>query len=323
MNWILAGLAVLAVGALGTMSAAPRRKRRPPPRLVSIILHRSRPAGLSEAQVCAACKRALGITVTARRVKVDKQSTRFDVMSDEIPPVTIVDSSCAYTGERSLEDDASRMEHLGVRKAFSRAAAWVSVDALDVPARSTRRQIDMIYAGLLAPIAAELLDKHCVLRHPGTDNLVALPGPLTRRLLREGRLDELFGDADVNAPMLRVAADYEAIAKAMGEAKRRLPELIAAWEELGSKTSALIKCRFPQEGSPDNSKIEYMWLSVQGYVNGSFSAKVENHPLNPDAPRKGATVEVKSGAIVDWAYLDGSGKPVGMFVEPLLAKRAH
>lgn len=314
MLWIIIAAAVI-VPLLAVVAFVVIRKRNAGP--ISVVMLRTTPRRLTEADVRAAFRRVHKRDPQIQKIAADPTTDCWLVVDEELPPVGIIDSRRMYADKEDMERTASRLEHPTTRAALVGHTAWVSVDAMGVNSSIGKKKRAAVY-GLLGPLAAELVDQQCMLLYLPAEDRVAQPGEKAEELLREGKTAELFGDADLHAPLFQVEKQDEAINKAIEEARRRLPEFCMAYERLGDKANAMIKGRFKTDDDGGN---EYVWLSVLGMTDDGFAGTVENNPIAPMIPPKGSRVEIKLDDIVDWAYVDEKGNGDGLFVDRILIGR--
>jgi uncharacterized protein YegJ (DUF2314 family) len=310
--WIVIGaVAVVLAGVL--VVHARRRARRDA--LVSVVLLLRKARVLTEVDVRGAARRAYRCDVTVKAMPPQDESARaFVVTGDNLPAILVISASRAYMSPEEAETSAQRHEHPVARAAIREHSAWLSVDA--VGAGTLRgRELAAAHA-LLARLAAEFYDEECMLLYLPARERIAAPGADVERKLREGRLDELFGDDALHTPIYHMEQHDEEIEKAIGEAQRRLPEFIEACRGRTDDKPALFKARFDAGGGS-----EYLWMSVVSVGDGEIEGRVENTPVAEGIPPKGATARVAFDRVVDWAYLDEEGKGHGMFIERILAKR--
>jgi uncharacterized protein YegJ (DUF2314 family) len=311
--WYIVGAVVFIVVA-AVLFLKSRNRREPD--LVSIVILRTSPAGLSDASIRAAHRRAYGSEPRIERMPRGPGMVGIALIAPDAPPITVLDSAEAYMSEEEAAETASRAEHPELRRAILEHRSWVSLDAMGIDARRASKEAMSKVHAYLGRLAAEFIDGNSTLLFRPFDNRVGRAGEAEARLLSAGRCDEAFGDADLHAPVTQTRADDPAINGAMQEAARRLPEFVANWKAASSRGPTMIKGRFPAgEGGH-----EYIWCSVVEETGSGFKGKIENNPVAPGIPPKGTVVEVPLERIVDWAYLSEKNEPVGLFVDRLLMK---
>lgn len=317
--WIGIGLACV-LGVLGLVVWVVRRQRRKNDGPISIVMFRITPRRLSEADVRSAFRRALKHEPNVQRIPIDEHTYTFLLDCEELPPLVVVDSARTYFEPEDLETIAGSLENPESRRAMLESKAWVSVDAMGVNATLPREARERVYT-LLAPVAANLIDDACTLLYQPAESRAARAdgvGGRSEQLLRENKLDELFGNNDLLVPVYGVEKSDAKVNKAIEEARKRIPEFCSAWEARGTAGQPMVKGRFATD---EEDGAEYMWISVTDMTDAGFVGVVENSPLAEGLPAKGQTVTVKLDDVVDWAYLDENEQPQGMFVDRVLMSR--
>lgn len=315
MLWVIIASAVIvpALAVAAFLIIRGRRSGGP----ISVVMLRSTARRISEADVRSAFRRVHRRDPQIQKIPFDPTTDGWLLIDEDLPAIAIIDSRRMYADKADMENAARKHEHAVPRNALINHTAWVSVDAMGVNASISKEARAKVYS-LLAPIAAELLDDQCMLLYLPAEDRIAEPGTQSEAMLREGRIAELFSDDDLHAPLFQTSKEDEHINRAMDEARARLPEFCAAWERLGAKTKGMVKGRFP---TGDASESEFIWVSVRSMTDAGFEGTIENNPVAPNIPKKGATVTVPLEDVVDWAYLDEQEKPHGLFVDRILMAR--
>lgn len=303
MVWALIGVGVLVV--LAAVFVVLRRRRTKP--LVSIVTLRTATRNLTEADVRHAARRAIRDDVqVVNGGSPDGGLTRtFAIMLGEFPGFYVIDCGRTYVDDPAAE--SQQFEDLRARTAFAEHKAWVGVDLATDPGDKLRPQV----LTMMAKLAAEFYDDGCTLLYSPALSRFAVPGPEVEAKLQAGDLDGLFGDPDVNQPVINTGEDKR-VEKAIAQAQREWPTFVDVWARLGPASTALVKGRFTHaEGN------EYMWVQVQDLKPGQVTGTLMNQPVHV-ALSKGQTVQVSTpDDIADWACLDGETAH-GMFVEKVL-----
>lgn len=310
MAWLIGiGAAVLGIAVFLIW-----RRRRQTEQLVSIVMLRAAPRRLSESEARGAIRRAWqglhGDIDVMQGPSPDPQSTgTFVVALNGAPVFYIIDAARPY--EDDPGETAMQFEHRGAREAYAGHQAWLSVDIVGgMPPKDMREVI----IAILGRIAAELLDEQCTLIFAPALQRFALPSAETEEKLRSGMPLEIFGDSDVNTPIIRVGSDDERVNRAMEEARRQWPKFVEIWRRSGQACSPIVKGRFEH---PNGN--EYMWIEVTGVDSGTVTGVLVNEPAHVTSVATGQTVTVAVDDVVDWACRDGE-EPVGMFVEKILRR---
>ncbi len=315
MLWIiLGGVGVLLLVAFLALSAAMRSKRRNT--LTSIVLMRTSPRALTEADVRGAVRRAIprdGVDVIAIPKGPETPpglAGAFALVLGQMPGFYIINSTRPYSDDPSAE--AQKFEDPRCREAFANHTSWLSVDIVGgTPPKSVEEGV----TGLMARLAAELLDDGCTLIYATHLSRVALPGSETERALRGDNPMSIFGNDEANMPIIQVEQGAAKVERAMEEARRRWPQFVQAWARFGPACAGLVKGRFTTTQGGN----EYIWVEVSQAADTHATGKVMNRPANVAGLKQGDTVRVDFADIADWAYKDGE-RPVGLFVERLLRK---
>jgi uncharacterized protein YegJ (DUF2314 family) len=163
----------------------------------------------------------------------------------------------------------------------------------------------------MARLACELFDDGCILLYSPAMQRVALPTPEVEAQLKAGDLSALFGDEEVNQPVINAEGDAK-VQKAVERARREWPTFLEVWGRRGAACEALVKGSFAhQDGN------EHMWIQVTLVKGGAVTGVLLNAPVHVKL-KKGQSVTVAAPAeISDWACVDGE-KTHGMFVERVL-----
>jgi uncharacterized protein YegJ (DUF2314 family) len=307
MIWV--PIAVLALGTILTLLWVLRRRRAAGSALVSVVLLRREKRLLTESDVRGAARRALGPSVDVRPVPSPDPGTTdgFVIMLDEQTPGFFV-ISAGRTYADDPDEVAKSFEDPRARSAYAAHRAWVAVDvAGGMPPPDLWPQV----RAMLGKLAAELYDEGCTMLYAPALGRVALPGKELENQLQAGDLSQVFGDDQVNVPILTVESGNRKFERAIAQAQREFPRLVEVWGRHGPACKALVKGRFPH----DNGN-EYMWLEVQHLSAVQIAGVLVNEPAHV-ALKKGQMVTLTPAEVADWACLDGE-KPMGMFVERLL-----
>jgi hypothetical protein len=281
MLWILIGVGVIVV--LGAVFLVLRRRRGKP--LVSIVTLRTTTRNLTEADVRHAARRAIrdDVTVVAGPSPDGGLTRVFMVMLGEIPGFYVIDCGRTYVDDPGAE--SQQFEDLRARTAFAEHKAWVAVDLATDPGDKLRPQV----LTLMAKLAAEFYDDNCTLLYSPALNRFAVPGPEVEAKLQAGDLDGLFGDYQVNLPIIDTGDDKR-VEAANAKAKEEWPKLVEVWTRLGPASKAFVKGCFPYADGQ-----EYMWVQVEDLKPGQVTGILMNEPVHV-ALTKGQTVQVSARA---------------------------
>lgn len=315
--WYIVG-AIVVLLALALLAILVLRARRRPP-LVSVVLLRSAKPALSKEQLVNAYRRAYDAEPRVEPLTLDEHSTGYLFIPHDGPPVAIISAGRPYMTPEEASDAAAKLEHPAARKAMTGHVGWYGVDAFGIPAGTKPDELALVHA-YIGRLAAELIDDQTLLLYLPARERIGEVLPETVKLLRKGKIGEVFADDSLHAPIIHVDTSDAAIEKAKEEARRRLPECITAFE--GGRTSmAMVKAQFDAsvDGKTGN---EYIWLMLKSVEADGVVGTLANPPLDPKIGRKGDTLKVSIDRIMDWAYIDEHKNPHGLIVEKILmAKR--
>lgn len=314
MSYVIPILILLAVPLFARLWHAGRKVKGP----FSIVLMRKSQRHLTSSEVEAAYQRAFGVRPEIQQIPLpDGKGEGFVAVSDQIPPLAVLEANEPYTNPKEIQALQASLENPMVRTALAEHRFWLSVDAMALDRVSTK-QFGLVHAPI-AKLVAEFYDDDCMLLFLRATNRVAAPGDFVEVKLKQGRLDELFGDDKLHAPMYHVDADDKAIERAKQEARERLPEFLAQCRSRGLDAKPLFKAGFPTT----TESTEFIWLSFSKFQGDDLVGVIENEPIDSALPRKGQAVAVKPENIIDWAYVNDNDEPVGIFVDRLLMQRSR
>ncbi|MBL0870090.1 MAG: hypothetical protein IBJ18_05870 [Phycisphaerales bacterium] len=305
-------VAAIALGLLAWFLIRRRKRDRP---ILSIVLMRSTPRRLTEAEARGIFRRAFNSEVEMITSPLpDGHANSFAVLLPNLPPMAIFDSHIPYWGPDESEADFHQFEHPKAREAYRSHTGWCAVDLVgEYPTDEKLREMILL---MLARIAAELHDEGVTLLMLRDTGALALPDERTEEMLKSGQLAELFADDSLRQPLIHVSADDKKINAAMAEARTRIPELISAFDRLGPNADppVMFKARFVT--SEQNH--EYSWCRMTDRESTHLVGINENVATSPGVPQQGETVRVALDDVVDWAYFLPNGKAQGFFVERII-----
>lgn len=314
--WISLGVAaVLVVAIVAFLIVRARRSRNEGP--VSIVLFRREPASMTESDVRGAVRRAIGITANIEVINLDPTTRGFLMAADGLPPIAVIASTRTYIDPADAPRAAEGSEDPRLREAILGHKAWVSVDAMNLDTIPPEEMRHAIYDRFLARIAAEFVDDQTLVLYAPAEGRFAAATPDLAERLAKGPTAEILGDDQINTPIIGIEDDDKAINAAIQTARKRLPELILAFESRGQASEAIVKAGFPHKDGGQ----EHLWGKITGIEDGAIVAVIMNEPAYPGVPKKGERVSIRPDDVSDWAYFDETGEGQGMFVERLLHKR--
>lgn len=205
--------------------------------------------------------------------------------------------------------ELQRYDDLRVRRLFGEQKQWLRIQSMgDVgpAAEAARRR-------LLGRIAAALwgddvlgLSWHCDRR------MVPAGADVPGQLRSDAPVAATLGDAVV--PVI-AAADAEAMAAAMAEARATWPEALAHLQKGGE-----LSAKFPFVGATKGN-VEHIWVNVQAVEGDVVRGLLANEPMDLGQLKIGSKVECKLAELSDWLFLR-EGKMVGGYTVKVLEQQA-
>lgn len=207
-------------------------------------------------------------------------------------------------------EELQRYDDLRVRRLFGEQKQWLRIQTMgDVgpAAEAARRR-------LLGRIAAALwgddvlgLSWHCDRR------MVPAGADVPAQLRSDAPVAATLGEAVV--PVI-AAADAEAMAAAMAEARATWPEALAHLQKGGE-----LSAKFPFVGTTKGN-VEHIWVAVQSVDGDVVRGVLANEPMDLGQLKIGSKVECKLAELSDWLFLR-DGKMVGGYTVKVLQQQAE
>jgi len=312
MAWVLVsgGVAILAIVAIVVVMRWRRRRAQEDEPLVSLVVLRRTARHLDDRGLADMATRALGVDITSQ----DSHATAF--VAGE-PPLFAIKGAGLFLLLNDLDalyfDDteglADEVGELRLRKALLEHQAWLSVDLIH---KDDALTLDDAHR-LMARLVAELLDGDSLaVFSPETQVLRAVDDELREALLSDDPLAGLVETMPV--PVVPVSGDDPRMMEAVAEARRRWPELVAAFERRQPDQHFAAKAPF---GDPDDP--EFMWLTVTGIDGDAIHGILDNDPVDVPDLTCGDPVSVQLEDLNDWLYLAGD-EPCGGFTIAAIAE---
>lgn len=279
---------------------------------------RTQPRLLSEAEVRAAVWK--GLKVEAKIEPLERPGVNakvYMVAPEGMPPLLVISSASGYMSPEETERVAKSFEDPRAREAIAGHKAWISIDLAGIKEPMAKELRSAVYNRVLGKIAAGLLDDGCTLLYLPSDGRFGIPGPGVADQLANAKVGDVFSDDDLHEPVIHVDGKDKAINDAIEIARKRLPELVAAFQARGGASNALIKGKFEEA----NGGVEYMWVKVERIDPTGFTGEMLNRPGLKGLPGRGESVSVPQDRVVDWMFTDETDKPHGGFVERVLRSK--
>ena len=310
MWWVFGGLmgSLLIIGILLMRRRAVARASE----MVSIVLLRQSPRVLTESDVRGMLRRAGSPPCELMPLPpIAPEISGFAVLHDHAAMFYFMCAARPYCDDPEAE--SLKFEDPRGRAAYAAHKAWVSIDAVGGMPPS---DVSDTVLALMARVAAELMDHETTLVYATWLDRVALPGVAAEATLKSHHPFSLFqSDDELNAPIIHTEKGDAAMQRAMAEAQRNYPTLLAAWERAGKESNAIVKGKFEHEGHA-----EFMWVAVESVSDRAITGELGNEPAHIPGLKKGQQVTVKHEDVADWACAI-DGKMQGMYVEKLLMQK--
>ncbi len=206
-----------------------------------------------------------------------------------------------------LEDAAEGIPELRMRIAFLEHKAFIIVTCVERPKQASR---DDAYA-YVGRLTAALADDTARLVYSPETRRGNLVNDETLAGLRSGDPLATMRSVTFDAIGLVSGEDPQMVA-ATAEARRRLPEFVAAVRSGRRLEMCLVKGPFT-----DGTHTEFMWVAPTEVVGEAIRGTLTNAPFQVRGLCKGSTVEVAFAEVSDWCYPGETGM-VGMFTEKIV-----
>jgi len=112
--------------------------------------------------------------------------------------------------------------------------------------------------------------------------------------------------------------DDPEVLKTISIARSRWPEFVSAFNnKQGDKFEVKVPFRDKESG-----QLELMWILVKQINGSTIRGSLDNDPVSVKNIKAGDPVTAKQADIEDWTYVDKANKQRGLFLAPILNKRA-
>lgn len=280
----------------------------------SIVLLRSTPLYLDSAILARAASRAFGADCDEMELESDPDFTKDLFVGGQMPVFLCYRAPHAlavHSIDEPLEDHESIAASIGeprARKAVESHKAWVSITSMDdAPADPAA-----VYRAC-GRLAAELYDDECL--------GIVLPQFTAVYSVEPGTEEKLRSDDPVAAirgrdtdPILFVEEDDPLMTAAMQEAKRRWPEFVEVFEEVGEgeRPPCFVKVPFQTPKHP-----EFMWLRVTAMEGDSVFGVLDSDPGMAVGVKAGDRVRKPVADVCDWIVVQGGAMTGGFTAEAM------
>lgn len=305
--FLLLVIVVLVVAGI-VFSKRSRAGTPPEEALPELVLLLASPRRLTKEHLVAAVREAFGRDLADAGEEAEEFAASHEGASlarVDGYAFSVLASSEPYVKDPEAESES--IVELRMKIAFAEHRATISAAIVDSPEGSTRADA----YDRLGRLVAALVDD--------TTRLVYCPETRTGNLLTEETLDGLRGGdprgmmRKINFnPIGLVSGEDPRLVAATAEARRRLPEFVAAFDEADDKEAFLVKGPFT-----DGTHTEFMWVQPTAVEGETIRGLLANDPFQVRGLRQGKAVEIAFGDVSDWVY-GKDGEPVGMFTEAII-----
>jgi uncharacterized protein YegJ (DUF2314 family) len=278
--------------------------------LRAIALLRSRPLGLSQAELTRKVHSAWNVTLSER-----PGGSSFGIVAENgfgFIEHAGIRAGIAFSPNRyvrNMEEAAAEIGDLRLRAAFEGHTCWMGVDFAGAAANVPKARVYQ----LLASLAAEFIDEDTrVLFLPEYRRAVTADKGLRRQLRQVDPLQAFF--AARKPPLLQVKRDEPAMEKAVAEARRRWPEFVAAFVSRKTTHRFAIKRGFTTAADVHH---EFMWIQVVDIHEDRITGILDNDPLYVQDLKAGDRVVSRLEDVVDWIYT-AEENLIGNFTGPVI-----
>ncbi len=196
------------------------------------------------------------------------------------------------------------------RDVILKHTAWISVDFMGRHSNASPDEAFTAIGRMLGELIAD--DTLAFIRTP--DGKIVPYDPCFRKLLQTGNAQEMFklGPAD---PIVKAKPDDRDLLAAADEARRRLPEFLAAFASRRPDQHFGVKKMFT-----DGNLVEHMWIQLTHVRGTTLYGTLNNTPGTIRSLKERQPVSATAEEIEDWVYTDGK-RTVGGFQIAVFQKR--
>jgi len=285
--------------------------------VISIVALLPKPLRLSEQKIIQAARRAWGISIGTKHDKTegfvmgDADAGRFFVYRQD---ALVLVNAIADTYVPNVEETATNLADLRLRKLFCQHTAWFSCDLMlsDTPELPKHGEVE--HYRILGRLFAELMPAGALLLYlPEFDRMYPVTEKTIAALRAEDPLQALEQTWEV--PVVEVESDDPALLQAQATARQTWPQFLAAFEaQKGSGFAVKVPLRAGED-------VEFIWVSVEAIENDRIFGRLANQPIYLKNLEEGDRVQANVADLNDWVYLDPQENLVGGYTIKVLAER--
>lgn len=216
---------------------------------------------------------------------------------------------------KDCEEMAEAMPEMRTANAVLNHTAWMSVSLIRWNDEPNPQRVDQVIARLLAEFCD---DNTLAVAIPRFQAIYPYESEIDQKLRAEDPLEALEDNPLV--PVMKVAPDSEAMAKAVGTARSRWAEFVSAFEARDPEESSNrfnVKARFSDGHEGDNERVEFMWMSVTAIEGDRIYGLLGNQPAGIPSLNEGDRVSVSLSDLNDWMIMNDDGYTGGFTVSAI------
>jgi uncharacterized protein YegJ (DUF2314 family) len=309
MMWVVA--AVIVVSVVIVLVVLRKRPTQP----ISVVILRSSPLSLSEAAIRTAYQNAFGSKPDIKVMPLSDSGVSYLLTCPSRPPLGLILATKPYAAGKEIDAFAKSIEDPSLKSAIVSHRAWCGIDAVGMKGSQNDAALAAIHS-VLGVLAAQFVDEQSLLVYLPHQKRVA---PATKKLvnlLSTGKTADVFREIKPQkGPVFYKNNDPE-LAAAERQALETLPECVAAFQQLGASSNAMVKARFATKRGGES-----LWLMLQAIEGDAIVGRIDNEAIDKSLPRKSEITRVKREDVVDWAYIDAKGGAHGLRSERILRAR--
>lgn len=293
--------------------------------MLSFVALLREPCALSDRQVAQAANLAWGADLSWGDVDTDEELEKRDgfVVGQEGLPMIMVQYQQRMMivnnfREPYLDDPdaaAESIPDLRLRNLLKQHKAWISCDAMGVESFEDADEVRDWYR-LLGPLLAELVDDNCLaILIPQTSQLFPNMDETLQMLKSDDPLEALMDDAPPS--IVPIGEDDPRMKAAVAEARANWPRFVADFHQKAGENFSI------KAPLTHGDNVEFIWISVNSIADGKITGELANDPMDLGPLKLGSIVTVPESTLNDWAYVDSSGEPHGMYTVKVLSDAAR
>jgi len=276
---------------------------------ISVVLLLRRPGALTQDMLHDAAVRAWGREFRAEDNECVLMEGALGIVTFENRMFHTINSAQLYV--ENPERMARELKEMRQQKVMREHAAWMSVNLLQPENPDVAEKAECYRR--LCSLAAQFVDGLCLGVYLTEDEYLRPNDSTVRDALVSANPRKQIRCWE-NVPVISVKSTDSELKNAVGEARRRWPEFVQAFQNRKQDQPFSVKVPFT-----DGMNTEWMWVIVSELRGDFVAGELGNSPINVRGLREGDRVHVQAKDIGDWIYSDGL-RPIGGFSVAIIAK---